>query len=69
VGVGFAPLFLASRDKTLERLPVAFPEPPPGADLLLVIHVDMRKNARVRAFVEHTFAALVAQRRLFAGGA
>jgi hypothetical protein len=27
----------------------------------------MRKNARVRAFVEHAFAALVAQRSVFEG--
>jgi DNA-binding transcriptional LysR family regulator len=41
----------------------------PSADLLLVIHVDMRKNARVRAFVEHVYAALAAQRPLFEDGA
>ena len=69
VGVGFVPLFAAAGDKTLERLNVPFPEAPTGADLLLLIHVDMRKNARVRAFVEHAFAALVAQRRLFEVGA
>lgn len=69
VGVGFVPLFMAAGDETLERLHLAFPEAPRGADLFLVIHVDMRKNARVRAFVEHTFAALVAQRSLFESGA
>jgi DNA-binding transcriptional LysR family regulator len=68
VGIGFVPLFLAAGDKSLERLHLAFPETPRGADLLLVIHVDMRKNARVRAFVEHAFAALVAQRSVFEGG-
>ncbi len=69
VGVGFVPFFLAAGDKTLERLRLAFPEPPPGADLFLLIHVDMRKNARVRAFVEHTSAALVARRSVFEGRA
>jgi DNA-binding transcriptional LysR family regulator len=69
VGIGFVPLFMAAGDKTLERLHLPFPETPRGADLLLVIHVDMRKNARVRAFVDHAFAALVAQRSLFEGGA
>jgi DNA-binding transcriptional LysR family regulator len=67
IGVGFAPLFMAARDEPLVPLPLPFPEPPGGADLLMLIHVDMRKNARVRAFVEHTFAALVAQRRIFEG--
>ena len=62
--VGFVPLFMAAADKSLERLHLAFPETPRGSDLFLVIHVDMRKNARVRAFVEHAFAALVAQRSL-----
>jgi DNA-binding transcriptional LysR family regulator len=68
IGIGFVPLFMAAGDKTLVRLHLAFPEPPKGADLLLVIHADMRKNARVRAFVEHVFAALVAQRSLFETG-
>ena len=68
VGVGFAPLFLAAGDKTLVRLHVPFPETLRGADLLLVVHVDMRKNARVRAFAEHVFAALVAQRSVFEDG-
>lgn len=68
VGIGFAPLFLAARDKGLERLRIDFPEPPVGADLLLLIHADMRRNARVRAFVEHAFAALVAERSLFETG-
>lgn len=67
IGVGFAPLFLVSGDKTVERLPIAFPEAPSQADLLLLIHADMRRNARVRAFVEHAYAALVAQRALFEG--
>jgi DNA-binding transcriptional LysR family regulator len=67
VGIGFVPLFLAAGDKSLERLHLAFPETPRGVDLLLIIHVDMRKNARVRAFAEHAFAALVAQRSVFEG--
>ncbi len=68
VGVGFVPLFMAARDKSLVRLPLAFPETPRGADLLLVVHADTRKNARVRAFVEHLYGALVAQRSLFERG-
>jgi DNA-binding transcriptional LysR family regulator len=68
VGIGFVPLFHAARDPSLIRLDLPFPETPRGADLLLIVHVDMRKNARVRAFVDHTFKALVAQRSLFEGG-
>ncbi len=69
VGIGFVPLFQAAGDKTLERLHLAFPEPPRGLELFLLVHVDMRKNARVRAFVEHVFAALVAHRSSFEDGA
>jgi DNA-binding transcriptional LysR family regulator len=65
VGIGFVPLFLAAGDKTLTRLELPFPETPSGADLLVLVHVDMRKNARVRAFVEHTCASLAAQRSRF----
>ena len=66
--IGFAPLFLASGDKALERLRLGQPDPMPGTDLLMVIHADMRKNARVRAFVEHVSAAIAAQRPLFETG-
>lgn len=67
VGIGFAPAFITTGDKTLQRLDVAFPEPPRGADLLVLVHVDMRKNARVRAFVDHVSTQLMAQRALFEG--
>lgn len=69
VGVGFVPLFMAARDRSLVRLHLAFPEPPRGTDLHLIVHADTRKNARVRAFVEHVYAALVAQRAMFESGA
>ena len=65
VGIGFAPLYSAARDKALVRLRLGHPDPLTGADLLMVIHADMRKNARVRAFVEHASTAIVAQRPLF----
>jgi DNA-binding transcriptional LysR family regulator len=68
VGVGFVPLFMAARDRSLVRLQLAFPETPRGAELLLVVHADTRKNARVRSFVEHVYGALVAQRSLFERG-
>lgn len=68
IGIGFVPFFMAAGDKQLERLHLPFPEQPRGADLLLIIHVDMRKNARVRAFVEHVHTALVSQRDTFERG-
>lgn len=68
VGIGYAPLFLTAGDRSLVRLHLALPEPARGADLFLLVHTDTRKNARVRAFVEHAFAALVAKRSLFEDG-
>lgn len=65
VGIGFVPSFLAT-DETLVRLSFASSELDPAlVGLFLVVHTDMRKNARVRAFVEHAFAALVAERSTF----
>jgi hypothetical protein len=34
----------------------------------MLIYVDVHRSARVRAFVKHTHAALLAQRALFEGG-
>ena len=45
------------------RLPFAVSDP--NDNVWLLVHVDLRQNARVRAFSEHTYAALVAQRPLF----
>ena len=57
--------FTGDREKDLVRLP--FEVSGGEANLWLVVHVDLRQNARVRAFSEHAHAALVAQRRLFEG--
>jgi DNA-binding transcriptional LysR family regulator len=65
VGIGFVPYFMASGDKTLVHLPLEFPEVPTGADLLLVVHADLRRNARVRAFVDHAYGALQGMRARF----
>jgi len=68
-GIGIGSCRSSSRRRQDARAsPPGVPRTPKGADLLLVIHADMRKNARVRAFVEHAFAALVAQRSLFETG-
>jgi DNA-binding transcriptional LysR family regulator len=65
VGVGVLGCFMGDQEKTLVRLP--FPVSDPNVNVWLLIHVDLRQNARVRAFAEHTYAALVAQRSLFEG--
>ena len=64
IGIGFAPLFYADDDKTVERL-FTFPETLGQGTLHLVSHVDTRRNARVRAFVEHAQAKIRAQRTRF----
>ena len=51
--------------KGLVRLPFAVSDA--NVNVWLLVHVDLRQNARVRAFSEHTYAALVALRRLFEG--
>lgn len=68
VGIGFAPLMLTAQEKSVEQLDLDFGEPLPPPSLYLVVHTDMRKNARVRAFVDHAFAALTAQRGMFERG-
>jgi DNA-binding transcriptional LysR family regulator len=65
VGIGVLGHFMGDQDKTLVRLP--FPVSDPNVNVWLLIHVDLRQNARVRAFAEHAYAALVAQRGLFEG--
>jgi DNA-binding transcriptional LysR family regulator len=65
MGIGMLAYFVGDREKDLQRLP--FPVSDPEANLWLLIHVDLRQNARVRALTEHAYAALVAQRALFEG--
>lgn len=65
MGIGFLGCFMGDREKQLKRLPFELPEL--AVDLCLITHVDLRRNARVRAFMEHTHAALRAQRSLFEG--
>jgi hypothetical protein len=48
---------------------VPFAVSDPSVNVWLLVHVDLRQNARVRAFSEHTYSALVAQRPLFEGHA
>jgi DNA-binding transcriptional LysR family regulator len=63
MGIGFLGCFMGEREKSIERLPFRFPEA--SGYLWLVLHVDLKRNARVRAFVEHTYAAMSALRSSF----
>jgi DNA-binding transcriptional LysR family regulator len=67
LGIGVLGCFMGDREPSLVRLPFAVSDP--TLNVWLLIHVDLRQNARVRAFSEHTHAALVAQRPLFEGDA
>ena len=59
MGVGLLGCYMGERENGLERLPFRFPQL--SAYLWLLLHVDLRQNARVRAFVHHLEAALRAQ--------
>jgi DNA-binding transcriptional LysR family regulator len=63
MGIGFLGCFMGEREPRLERLPFRFPEA--SAYLWLVMHVDLKRNARVRAFVEHVYPAMLALRSSF----
>jgi len=65
VGVGVLPCLMADPERTLVRLPFAVSDP--DVNVWLLIHVDLRQNARVRTFTEHAHSALLAQRHLFEG--
>jgi DNA-binding transcriptional LysR family regulator len=67
VGLGVLGCFMGDREPSLVRLPFAVSDP--NVNVWLLVHVDLRQNARVRAFSEHTYAALVARRPLFEGHA
>jgi DNA-binding transcriptional LysR family regulator len=67
VGIGMVGCFMGDREPSLVRLPFAVSDP--NVNVWLLIHVDLRQNARVRAFSEHAYAALVVQRPLFEGQA
>lgn len=50
IGVGYLPCFMAHRERSLERLDLGLP--PVGADIWMLVHADLRRNARVRALVD-----------------
>ncbi|WP_418315794.1 LysR family transcriptional regulator [Piscinibacter sakaiensis] len=56
LGIGLLPCFSADADATLVRISDVIPEA--SAMLWIVVHADLRRNARVRSFVEFADAAL-----------
>jgi DNA-binding transcriptional LysR family regulator len=66
-GLGVAPLpcYLGDRDPALQRLGGLIPEF--GTELWLLTHPDLRRVARIRAFMDFMAPALAAYGGLFAG--
>lgn len=65
VGVGMLPCFVADTERELVRLGDVLPEA--SAALWILVHPDLRRNARVRAFVDYTFAELSRQEERIGG--
>lgn len=62
LGIGYLPCFVADARPSLLRLGSSTPAL--GNDLWFLIHPDMRRSARVRAFVDFVTAELIRQRPL-----
>jgi DNA-binding transcriptional LysR family regulator len=60
LGISWLSSFSAKKHKSLVRVPVDS-EPVEG-DLCLIVHVDLRRNARVRAFLDFVHEYLVEHR-------
>ena len=65
LGCALLPCYEGDAEPRLRRLGPVVPEA--GARLFLLVHVDLRKVARVRALVDHLFPRLLALRDRFAG--
>lgn len=65
IGIGFVADFAAGADRSLTRLPFDLPET--SGDMWMAIHVDLRRNARVRAFVDFVYEGLTSLRARFEG--
>lgn len=66
VGIAVLPCYLGDGEAGLQRV---IPEPlePLGRELWIVTHADLRRTARVRAFMESMTAALTRHRHLISG--
>lgn len=59
LGMGFVACFMGARDASLERIDLPFPEA--SSNLWMLIHIDLRTNPRVRAFVDFVYEGLAVQ--------
>lgn len=67
VGVGLLPCFIADAERGLVRIGDVIPEA--SAALWILIHPDLRRNARVRAFVDYAYDELLRLKDRLAGRA
>lgn len=67
IGIGLLPCVEGDSDPRVRRLGEVVPEL--HTDLWLLTHQDLRRSARVRAFMEHMAAAMLPLRPLFEGRA
>lgn len=65
IGIGLLPCFAADADGALLRIGQVVADA--SAELWIVIHADLRRNARVRSFADFAHQALGAQRSAFEG--
>ncbi len=62
-GVGAAPLAVPYARRCPDLVELSDPLPGFGTDLWLLTHRDLRRNGRVRAFLDHMYAGLAEWRR------
>lgn len=65
IGIGLLPCFIADVEAGLVRLGDVVPEA--SGALWILVHPDLRRNARVRAFVEHAHQHLLGLKDRLAG--
>lgn len=63
IGMTMIPCFLGDSDPRLVRIPHVPVEP--NRSIWLLLHNDLRKTARVRAFVDHAASVILANRSAF----
>ncbi len=67
IGIGLLPCFIADDTAGLVRIGQIVPEA--SAELWILVHADLRRNARMRSFVEFAHHALAAMQSRFEGRA
>jgi len=66
MGIGFLSAFIADPEPSLERIEIETPEL--TESVWMIVHADIRRNARVRAFSDFTYERLVMHRDRFNPG-